>query len=652
MWRWRKGWIVVGVLSLVLLAGWLIVAYVTEPSFAAEPARERAARPAQVPARGYYDVWGRHIGQTEAARLAQTPQGEKLLSAEQGAVHVTPELIALGRSAFYEETFGNELFLTEVAGLIDGPLPLGAFVRAIAALKGGFTTDLVVEVQQSATLGKRRFQQGERLHTGLDVLAGSLVPLGMKVAIQAGHTRVGITCALCHVTLNRNSGQVIEGAPNSDLQLGVMLALASNSAAFLSNAGIEPLSDYESQRSAKVRDGQERLASLPDPAALEQAVDEVFLGWPPGSFDSTPDLVANPSQIPSSFTRGGHPYGWTGFSAAGPFRGLSVLNNNVHALNADPLSNAAASQVLFGLDKEVFLGAVLQNAAERAFRFDPHAGKKPSEFLATLAPEPRRPGLGEQIKLPSYPNASYLSPNGFWISMPGHAVWEHVNAMSAFQNTLVPPVVDPGVSARDGRSVFERAGCAECHAGPYRTNNRVLPLAEVGTEGARAPALRNLESVLAPPLAWPFSLPVPLPRGARPIPVPIDAQLERQLELAWAFRGSAGGYKVPALVGLAFTAPYLHDGGVAVGPDIARDLGLPGTYGRSIRPEPRNSLRALIDRGLRAGVVAANQRSDELTRVHVQGIGHAFWVDAQSGFTQFEQDALLDYLLAADSLPE
>jgi hypothetical protein len=35
-----------------------------------------------------------------------------------------------------------------------------------------------------------------------------------------------------------------------------------------------------------------------------------------------------------------------------------------------------------------------------------------------------------------------------------------------------------------------------------------------------------------------------------------------------AHRGSNGGYKVPSLVGLYWSEPYLHDGGVAVGKRI------------------------------------------------------------------------------------
>src|SRR6266852_8026768 len=39
------------------------------------------------------------------------------------------------------------------------------------------------------------------LNTGLDVVPGSYLPLGLKVKLDGGRLVVGITCALCHATL-------------------------------------------------------------------------------------------------------------------------------------------------------------------------------------------------------------------------------------------------------------------------------------------------------------------------------------------------------------------------------------------------------------------------------------------------------------------
>src|SRR5262249_8860502 len=62
-------------------------------------------------------------------------------------------------------------------------------------------------------------------------------------------------------------------------------------------------------------------------------------------------------------------------------------------------------------------------------------------------------------------------------------------------------------------------------------------------------------------------------------------------------------------------------------------LGVVGTLMWGVRPDPANSLRALVDRRLREKVSAANRGSDVLRAVHVAGIGHEFWVDEQAGFS-------------------
>lgn len=73
---------------------------------------------------------------------------------------------------------------------------------------------------------------------------------------------------------------------------------------------------------------------------------------------------------------------------------------------------------------------------------------------------------------------------------------------------------------------------------------------------------------------------------------------------------------------------------------------LAGTVLKGIKPDPRNSLRALVDQELRKKVIEANHASETLRKTHVQGIGHSYWADETTGFTKSEQDALLDYLLS------
>ena len=74
------------------------------------------------PGIGSYDVLGHPVSKEEASRLLQTAAGRDYLSRENGAIEITEELIDLGRKNFYTETFGNEVFFTDVVGILDGPL--------------------------------------------------------------------------------------------------------------------------------------------------------------------------------------------------------------------------------------------------------------------------------------------------------------------------------------------------------------------------------------------------------------------------------------------------------------------------------------------------------------------------------------------------
>src|SRR4029078_746591 len=115
-------------------------------------------------------------------------------------------------------------------------------------------------------------------------------------------------------------------------------------------------------------------------------------------------------------------------------------------------AQADLSRALFGIDKEVYVATILQNAASPRFRFDPAASGKPSEFFAAVDPTPEAPGMGELVRPPGYPEVSWVAPDGMFVGSPGRDVWQQSNAMAAWQNTLSPPPVpiaaDAAMSAR------------------------------------------------------------------------------------------------------------------------------------------------------------------------------------------------------------
>ena len=632
--------VILALLTAGIAASWLRIDFVVMPTEEAVLNRERLPAPA-------FDVMGRRIAAGEVAALQATEAGRRLLSPAAGAVAIDAALIAEGREVFYRETYGNELFLTDVLGILDGALTPWAIGQALLALGGGGTTDLKVALAADVVVGERTFRAGETVSTGLDVPRGEHLPLGIRIFYDRGRVRAGITCALCHASVDRDTGRVVEGAPNADLRFGLILALSANPAAYFAHAGVSQMDRYLTKPDNIVRTQAGPRSLLPEPGELAQELRQTFASWPPGSADTTRDGTADPTQIPSGFVAEAHPYGWSGQAMLGPFRGLASIATDMHGFSVDPTTRAEASPALLGLDPEVYLGIILQGAPDPAFRFDPTTGRKPSELLADADPTPDTPGLTRVLRLANYPRANYVTAGGLLPVRPGEPARRSVDALAAFQMRLLPPTSPqpaPAVVER-GRAVFDRAGCSACHSGPALTQNRVWPASVIGTEPGRAKAFARHEATVVPPQILPPDAPVPPPLDTVLVDVPIPE--DGQLKLAWAFNRSGGGYKVPGLLGLSRSAPYLHDGGVAVGPDPDRMPGSAALAGAGIAPDPAGSLRALVDRTLRAPVVAANRAA----RVAgVTGEGHAYWVDREAGFSEQDRDAVVAFLLSRDRL--
>ncbi|MDQ0256939.1 cytochrome c553 [Evansella vedderi] len=639
----KRWWILVGVLVALIFA-----AFTIEFEYAYVPNEEDLLNDTYDNFTGY-DVWGKRIPMDQANTMIHSNINSHDLTPKEGAVRVDEEFLQFGREQFYRETFNNEEYLTDILGVLDGGITLSSMAMAIIKqkLSGEPTSNLQVRLAKDVTIGDRTYEKGELIDTGLDLPKGALAPMGMPLSYERGKIRVGASCASCHATIDDRTGKVVEGAPNADFDAGMLLALAPNSTAFFPNTEVEVMEEYISEDSLYVATSEGGQAPLPDPEKMEAEVDKTLASWPKGNFDSTIDLESNPAQIPDSFTFEDHPYGWNGFASVGPFKGLSSLNNNVHAQNSDLLSQFEQSNELFDIDKEVYIGVILQNAANDNYRYDPQSGEKPSEFFARLDDSPEVPGVNEMVKPPHFPNVSLFSPNGTIVSSPGFKVGEQINAMSAFQNSLRPPsnVEQDSVQVEAGREVFDKAGCTACHAGQGYTNNKVIPAEKMKTEPSRAKAFRDAVKIMDTAWIYSFDTPVPVPKGAKKLKVPTNHLDEDQLKLVLA-QGNEGGYKVKGLLGLVWSAPYLHDGGVAVGPDIKKDLGIPGTLRKAIKPDPANSLMALVDRNLRQKVIEANKADPSLEKVHVTGEGHEFWVDEEAGFTEEEKEALVEYLMS------
>ena len=593
-----------------------------------------------------YDLMGIFLSPDEAEELKIDGFGDLLLP-ENGAIEIDEELIELGKELFYKGTFKNELFMTDILGLVNGPITLTNIFKAILALGGEGTTNLQVALAEDVTIGDSTWKKGEKIDTGIDIAKGAITPLGFPLSVSDGRVRVGISCAACHAAVDRESGMVMEGVPNSDLEAGMLLALATNSSAYFPVAEIESIQDYITATSKTNSNAEGEIDVLPDPDVLEKTVDETLIKWPKGNFDVTADLTANPAQTPDIFTWEDHPYGWNGFASVGPFKGLTTFNNKVHAFNSDSLSLVDHSSKLLGISKDVYIGTILQRAARKEYRYTPESKMSPTEFKNHIDETPNTVGVNESVKPPNYPDLTMFSTNGTTVTTVGTEIGKENNAMSAYQNTLKPPLSKRTVSEETkamGRVVFERAGCIQCHAGQQFTNHKIIPVEVIKTEPTRAKALQKVGRVLKDSYMYAPNTPTPLPPNPKVLRVPEEHIDEEQRNLAYAI-GTNGGYKVKGLIGLETSAPYLHDGGVAVGENVEKELGIPGTLMKGKLPDPYNSLKALIDQELRQKVIQANLTKPDLKDMHIEGVGHEFWVDRTTGFTEKDQKALIEYLL-------
>ncbi len=172
-----------------------------------------------------------------------------------------------GRQAFYADTHGSEIYLAERIGLLTSPLSILAFARASFRLAGHGTSNLQVELDSDVTIGKKRFVKGQPIDTGLDVPRGSFVPLGIRIRKFGSRIQLGVTCAFCHSTVSAE-GRVLHGAPNSNLNIGLLLALT----------------------------GSEK----------DEVVSERFSKWPPGTGSASSDIESVPEKIPAVWTGMNH----------------------------------------------------------------------------------------------------------------------------------------------------------------------------------------------------------------------------------------------------------------------------------------------------------------------------------------------------------
>jgi hypothetical protein len=209
------------------------------------------------------------------------------------------EMMEKGRAVFRFETFGNETFWTDKLQLHkaiadQGAGGTGEGLSPKAALDAG----LKVDIDILPKFAKEAVAEGKLLNDVDFTL--TLLKLNAVVGVVAtfdGNTlkSVGLTCALCHSTVDSNTGigKRLDGWPNQDLNVGAIISMAPDLTHFTEMLGTDV-----------------------------EALKKVLSSWGPGKFDAElnldgkamrPDGKPAATLIPEAFGHAGHNlHTWTG----------------------------------------------------------------------------------------------------------------------------------------------------------------------------------------------------------------------------------------------------------------------------------------------------------------------------------------------------
>jgi mono/diheme cytochrome c family protein len=166
-----------------------------------------------------------------STRGAQEQPGRAPTGAEPARDDRSPQTVAEGQKIFRHETFGDEQFWTDTARMHE---VVQKSVSPKTALSVGLKVDAAAippDVAQAIKAGQVDLESPATTVTLLKLnavvgLKGTVKTVGEKDTL----VRLGITCALCHSTVDNSFapgiGQRKDGWPNRDLNVGAIIALS------------------------------------------------------------------------------------------------------------------------------------------------------------------------------------------------------------------------------------------------------------------------------------------------------------------------------------------------------------------------------------------------------------------------------------------
>ena len=209
------------------------------------------------------------------------------------------DMLEKGRAVFRFETFGDEIFWTDKLQLHKaiadkGAGGIGEGLSPKAALDAG----LKVDIDVLPKFAKEAVAEGKLLNDVDFTL--TLLKLNAVVGVIANFEgnnlkSIGVTCAICHSTVDSNTVIVkrLDGWPNQDLNVGAIIAMSPDLTVFTEMLDVDV-----------------------------QTLKKVLMSWGPGKFDAElnldgkamrPDGKPAATLIPEAFGHAGHNlHTWTG----------------------------------------------------------------------------------------------------------------------------------------------------------------------------------------------------------------------------------------------------------------------------------------------------------------------------------------------------
>lgn len=440
-----------------------------------------------------------------------------------------------GQSVFRYETFGNEKFFSDVLGLDDGFARREIAPNALLAAGVQFDADKLPSDFKQSEVGVGSYAEPSGTKR--------LIEANAVIGLVARSGRVGVTCAWCHSradeSVHAGVGRRLDGVPNVRLAAGTVLSWGERSRAYL------PFLNVSRTGSGVPLDDPDTT----DPLRLEDAVDQGLQSWPRGQADILPDGVGNPTDIPSLFLVRPHgPYLWDG-----SFSGIEDASQYFATVVMDPTVLATPPGRSFLTDGPFW---PVGETVDRMYQ----------GVLGAMAPE------GD------WPRATIFRASVFKLFHdPLDAKFrvkrEDIAALTAYLAEILPPepeslneqIVDVG------RRAFRRSGCNDCHLEARGQSGAVVSV------GTLVPGYQ--------------------PSGEGEVAEVSDFRYDDRIALAPGEDSIVRrGYKVPSLLGLWLSAPYLHDGSTATLEDLLspqRGNGAPHPYFIEAEPE-RRALAAFL----------------------------------------------------------